>query len=355
MRIAIDAMGGDHAPDAVLHGCIDALPLLADDDTLVLVGQRDLIEQKLHQQKAHDERLVIEHADDVIGMHESPVEAVRQKPNSSIVRLCKLASRKADVQADAAISAGNTGAMVSAATMFMRRLPGTHRPGIATVIPSFGGHFVLCDVGANPEPRASHLIQYAIMAETYARLALGIERPRIAQLSIGSEAGKGTRIIREVRAALEQAPGLNYTGYVEGRDLFEGAADVVVTDGFVGNTILKLSEGLVNGLLHSVFRFVAQYDADLSRQLAPVAELLKKKNDYHEYGAAPLLGVNGACMICHGSSKPRAITSAIKNTRTYLRSDVNQAIVQRLKDIGPTLELSAAAARSEHQEIREPA
>jgi phosphate acyltransferase len=253
-----------------------------------------------------------------------------------------LAGRRAADPVDAVISAGNTGAMVTAATMHMRRLKGVHRPGIAAFIPSFSGHFVLCDVGANPEPRASHLAQYAVMAEVYSRFALGIERPRIAQLSIGIEAGKGTRMIREVRAALESAPDLNYIGYVEGRELFEDAADVVVTDGFVGNAMLKLSEGLSKGLFRAIFRQVMEYDPELGRKLQPAAEELKKKNDYQEYGAVPLLGVNGVCMICHGSSEPRSIVSAIRNTLKYLDNDVNQAIVQRLADIGPMLDRAAS-------------
>ncbi len=343
MRIAIDAMGGDHAPGAILQGCFEALPLLDASDSLVLVGPADLIRDAIHKNRIDDPRVVVEHAQDTIEMHESPVEAVRLKPDSSIVRLCKLGSRKADAPYDAVISAGNTGAMVSAATMFMRRLPGVHRPGIAAVIPSFGGHFVLCDVGANPEPRALHLAQYAVMAETYARLALGVQNPRIAQLSIGVEAGKGTRMIREVRASLEQAPGINYIGYVEGRDLFAGGADVVVTDGFVGNAMLKLSEGLAGALLRAIFSEVAAYDQSLAARLMPLVDVFKKKNDYHEYGAAPLLGVNGVCMICHGSSEPRTIVSAIRNTREYLRNDVNGAIVDRLADVGPALDRAVAA------------
>ena len=354
MRIAIDAMGGDHAPGAILQGCIESLPILDPDDAIVLVGPADLIRDTLAKSKVHDDRLQIEPAGDVIDMRESPVEAVRQKPDSSIVRLCKLACRKADRPADAVISAGNTGAMVSAAMMFMRRLPGVHRPGIAAVLPGFGGHYVLCDVGANPEPRAQHLAQYAVMAETYARLGLGITRPRIAQLSIGAEAGKGTRMTREVRTALEQAPGLNYIGYVEGRDLFNSVADVIVTDGFVGNALLKLSEGLAEALLGAIFRELTDYDAALAAKIQPVAELLKKKNDYHEYGAAPLLGVNGVCMICHGSSEPRSIVSAIRNTREYLRNDVNRAIVDRLADIGPLLD-RVIAGRTAGEPAQEPA
>lgn len=355
MRIAIDVTGGDHAPNAILAGCVDALPLLDDDDRLILVGPTETIEAFLNEQDVRDHRLLIEPASESIGMHEAPVDAVRQKKDSSIVRLCQLASRKAEQPVDAVISAGNTGAFVSAATMEMRRLRGVHRPGIAATIPSFHGPFVLCDVGANPEPRANHLAQYALMAETYASRVLGIDKPRVALLNIGAEEAKGTRMIRQVRAALESASGLNYIGYVEGRELFEGAADVVATDGFVGNAMLKLSEGLAKGLLGAIFREVKEHDPALASQFKPVGEALKRKNDYHEYGGAPLLGVNGVCVICHGSAEARTIANAIRNTRDYLRAQVNDAIVQRLTEVGPQLDTAASTAPNALQPAREPA
>jgi len=347
MRIAIDAMGGDKAPEAIILGCCQSLPLLDDDDRLILVGSRQVIEDALREQGVSDPRLEIEPAESVIEMHEPPVEAVRQKQDSSVVRMCLLAGRKAENPVDAVISAGNTGAMVSAATMYMRRLRGVHRPGIAATVPSFGGRFVICDVGANPEPRPSHLAQYGVMAETYARGVLGIESPRVALLNIGAEEAKGTKMIREVRAALEAAPGLNYIGYVEGRELFEGGADVVVTDGFVGNAMLKMSEGLARGLLDIIFREVIEYDPKIASQLQPVAEILRKKHDYHEFGGAPLLGVNGVCVICHGSSEPRTIVSAVRNTRDYLQAHVNDAIVHRLAELGPLLDRASSSEGAE--------
>lgn len=334
MRLAIDVMGGDHAPDAIVKGCVDALNLLDADDQLVLVGDAPTVEDILSERGASDGRLLIEHAPDVIDMHESPVEAVRAKKDSSLVRMVLLgSSRKTADPVDVVISAGNTGACVSAATMHMKRLPGAHRPGIGCTMPCFHGPVVLCDAGANPEPRASHLAQYAVMADVYAQRILGVERPRVAQMNIGSEEAKGTGMVKQVRDILRRLPSINYIGYIEGRDLFEGAADVVVTDGFVGNTILKLSEGLAKSLFHSVAHEIMTNDAELGMKLEPIIKGLFKKTDYHEYGAAPLLGVNGACMICHGSSEARTITSAIRTAREYVRADVNHAISDRLHEI----------------------
>lgn len=334
MRIAIDAMGGDHAPDAIVKGCIEALPLIAPEDELVLVGDRAVIEDILRERDARDARVTIEHTTQIITMDDSPVEAVRAKPDSSLVRMAQLgSSRRSDRPADVVISAGNTGACVSAATMYMKRLPGAHRPGIACTIPSLNGPVVLCDVGANPEPRASHLAQYAIMAETLANRVHGKHKPRIAQMNIGSEEAKGTGMIKQVRDILRAVPGLNYIGYIEGRDLFEGVADVVVTDGFVGNTMLKLAEGLAKSLFKSLFTEIMNHDVDLGLQLEPVLKSLFKKNDYHEYGGAPLLGVNGVCFICHGSSEPRSIRNAIRAARDFHKAGVNPAMAERLTSL----------------------
>lgn len=331
MRIAIDVMGGDHAPDAIVKGCIEALPLIAADDELVLVGDRRVIEDILSEKGVRDGRVAIVHAAQSIGMEESPVEAVRSKPESSLVKMALLgSSKKSEDPADVVISAGNTGACVSAATMYMRRLPGAHRPGIACTIPSTHGPVVLCDVGANPEPRPTHLAQYGVMASVYAQRVLGIDCPRVAQMNIGSEEAKGTGMIKQVRDILRTVPGINYIGYVEGRDVFEGAADVIVTDGFVGNTMLKLAEGLSISIFKMLFHEVLATDPELALRLEPVLKQLFKKNDYHEYGGAPLLGVNGVCMICHGSSEARTIRNSIRNAREYVKAGVNHAISERL-------------------------
>ncbi|MBX3356950.1 MAG: phosphate acyltransferase PlsX [Phycisphaeraceae bacterium] len=333
MRLAVDVMGGDHAPDAILKGCLDALPSLGPDDQLVLVGNRRDIQEILTERGATDPRLIVEHASEVIGMDESPVDAVRAKKDSSLVRMALLGSRKAEVPCDVVLSAGNTGACVSAATMHMKRLPGVHRPGIAVTIPSFKGPVVLCDAGANPEPRATHLWQYGIMSAVFSHQVLGIERPRVAQMNIGSEEGKGTDLIQQVHELCKATPGMNYIGFIEGRDLFDGAADVVITDGFVGNTLLKMAEGLAKSLIQNMIEHVFAADMDLALQLEPVMKSLYKRMDYHEYGGAPLLGVNGVCVIAHGSSQAKTIKSAIANCRQYVKSGFNDSIIQRLAEV----------------------
>ncbi len=334
MRIAVDVMGGDHAPDAIIRGCIGALPHLQSDDQLVLVGSRRDIEDVLSEQRVSDPRLEFIWTTEVIGMDDSPVEAVRAKRDSSIVRMMQLGSVKAEQRCDAVLSAGNTGACVSASTMHMRRLPGVHRPGICVTFPSFGATpVVLSDAGANPEPRPTHLWQYALMAETFARTVLNIPNPRIGQMNIGSEEGKGTGLINQTHDLLKKTPGMNYIGYIEGRDLFEGGVDVVVTDGFTGNSVLKLAEGLARSLFRAIAQEIFTLAPDLGMQVEPIFKEIYRKNDYHEYGGAPLLGVNGICVIAHGSSEARTITAAIRNSRAYLTGHLNTAIVNRLAEV----------------------
>ena len=337
MRLAIDVMGGDNAPDAILKGCIDGLPLLAPDDELVLVGDRDVIQDVLRERAIRDPRLIIEHTTEVIGMDESPAKAVRSKPDSSIVRMAWLGSHKAveagQRRADVVMSAGNTGACVSAAIMQMKRLRGVHRPGIAVTFPAFHGPITLCDAGANPEPKATHLWQYGLMAETWARVVLKIDRPRVAQMNIGAEEGKGTDVIRKAHDLLKATPNLNYVGYIEGRDFFDGIADVVVTDGFVGNTLLKMAEGMAKSLFSAIAQELFSTDPDLALRLEPVVKSIYAKNDYHEVGGAPLLGVNGAMIIAHGSSEAKTVRAAIRQMRQYVTTGVNEAIVARLAEV----------------------
>jgi glycerol-3-phosphate acyltransferase PlsX len=335
IRIAIDVMGGDHAPDAVIKGVIDALPLLTPDEHLVLVGREDVIRAHLAERSVNDPRLEIVHTPDVIEMGDSPAQAVRGKPNSSIVAMAKLGSRKADKPCDAVISAGNTGACVAAGQMHMKRLPGVHRPGIAVTIPAFSGPVVLCDAGANPEPRPLHLWQYGIMAEVYAKKTLGIESPRVALMNIGAEEGKGSDLIKEARDLFRKSPGINFTGFIEGRDLFAGGADVVVTDGFTGNSMLKMAEGLAKSLFEAIAAEILEFDPNLMIQFEPVMKSIYRKNDYHEYGGAPLLGVNGVMMIAHGSSEPKTVKNAVRNTLQHVRAHVNDAIVERIAQLAP--------------------
>jgi phosphate acyltransferase len=333
MRLAVDVMGGDHAPDAILSGCVLGLEHLRPDDRLVLVGPAATIREMLSERGVSDPRLIIHDAPEVIGMDESPVEAVRAKKSSSIVQMAQLGSAKAAERCDAVLSAGNTGACVAAATMHMRRLAGVHRPGIAVTLPTFHGPVVMCDVGGNPEPRPSHLWQYGVMADAYAKHVHGIKNPRVAIINIGSEEGKGTGLIRETADLLKRTPGLNYIGYVEGREVFNGGCDVVVTDGFIGNALLKMIEGMAKAIVEAIFHELITDRPDALMDLEPSFKKLGQKMDYHEYGGAPLLGVNGICVIAHGSSVAKTIKSAIRNSRAFCDARFNDAIVERLAEL----------------------
>ncbi|MFI4896276.1 MAG: phosphate acyltransferase PlsX [Phycisphaerales bacterium JB059] len=333
MRLAVDVMGGDDAPDAVLKGCVESLKLLGPDDRLVLVGPEDLISDHLSELSAPSDKIEIEHAPDVIAMHDAPAASVRSKRNSSIVRLAKLGSGKVDNPCDAVFSAGNTGACVSAGIMHMKRLPGVHRPGIAVTIPAFHGPVILCDAGANPEPKPTHLWQYAVMADVVARDTLRMDAPRVAVMNIGAEEGKGSELVKGAAELIKATPDLNYIGFIEGRDFFAGAADVIITDGFTGNTILKTAEGLAKSLFQALATEIFEHDPNLALQFEPIVKSIYAKNDYHEHGGAPLLGVNGVMTIGHGSSKPRSIAAAIRNTRDYVAHGVNERIAQRIQEV----------------------
>ena len=337
-------MGGDHAPDAILTGCLDAVELLSGNDRLVLVGEAAVIDEFLVERKLKgDARIEVVATTQVIDMAEPATAAVKAKPDSSIVVWGKLGSKRAgDQRCDVIISAGNTGACVAAAQMSMRRLPGVHRPGIAVTIPTFFGPVVISDVGANPEPKPHHLHQYGHMATVYAQRVLGIDRPRVALLSIGGEEGKGTPLVKDTAKKMKADADLNYVGYVEGRDLFGGKADVVITEGFTGNVVLKLAEGLAAGLFKTIAHEMFEIDAELAMKFGEVVKAIYKKHDYHEFGGAPLLGANGICLICHGSSEARTIKAAIRVALEYASKGVNDAIIESLAKLEPVQELSDA-------------
>jgi glycerol-3-phosphate acyltransferase PlsX len=330
MRIGVDVMGGDNAPDAILDGAIASLPRLDPADELVLYGDERLIRAALASAPAHQCTASVVGTSDVIGMDESPVDAVRSRPEASIVVASKHASRKMDQPLDAVISAGSTGAQVTAAQMYMKRLPNVHRPGIAVAVPTFAGPIVLIDVGANIEPKPMHLAQYGVMGDVFARCILGIKSPRVALMNVGGEEQKGTAEMKDARDRLRAISDLNFVGYVEGRGVFDGEVDVVITDGVVGNVMIKLAEGLSAGIFKSIAREVFMIDPQLAGRLEPVVKSLYAKHDYHEYGGAPLLGVNGVCMICHGSSIARTITNAVLKSKQIHDLRVNEAISQRL-------------------------
>lgn len=340
MRIAVDAMGGDNAPRQVVRGVVEGIAQLEEHWQVVLIGLESTIRQELAQlpdAERFKERIEIEPTTEVIGMDESPMEAIRQKRNSSIVRMAKLAGSG---QVDAVLSAGNTGACVAACQLKMRTLPGVHRPGIAVVMPTFRGPLTICDVGANIAPKPHHLLQYAIMASVYAEHLVGVKNPRVGLLSIGEEDVKGTELVQQTRKLLLEDLDINYAGNVEGRDLFRGACEVVICDGFVGNIVLKLTEGLAEGLFRTISHEIAEASAELAARFEPVVRTVWAKHDYSEYGGAPLLGVDGSCIICHGSSDHRAIRNAVRVASRLAGQNVNQVIVERLGGRQPAQEVS---------------
>jgi glycerol-3-phosphate acyltransferase PlsX len=331
VRAAVDVMGGDKAPAAILKGSFDAVKLLDGDDLIYLVGDEKIIADGLTSSGLSPDQKKLYRAvptTEVIGMDDSPVEAIRSKPNSSISVMCKMVAKG---EADAAISAGNTGACVAAAQLRMRLLPGIVRPGIAVVLPTFHGPVTICDVGANIAPQPRHLQQYAIMASAYAHDICGIENPRVGLLSIGEEDAKGTETVKEARKLMRDDPLINFVGNVEGRDIFKGVVDVVVCDGFVGNIMLKFTEGIAEGMFQTILAEIAENAPQLSEPFKPVMRKIYAKHDWQEYGGAPLLGVGGYCLICHGRSEPRAIMNAIRVAKQLTSSGVNQKIIDRVE------------------------
>ncbi len=326
MRIGVDAMGGDYAPREIVRGVVEALPALNGHE-VVLVGDQQAIQAELSRLPPYDGPLSIVHAAEVIGMNESPVEAVRTKKDSSICRMVKMAG---DGELDAVISAGNTGAFAAASQLRMKLLPGISRPGVAVVLPSFYGPIVLCDAGANIAPKPHHLLQYAITAGAYARYVLKVDRPRVALLSVGEEDAKGTTLVKQAHELLRVSPSINFVGNFEGRDLFRGGCDVVICDGFVGNIALKLIEGLAEGLFKIISKEIFLASPELAKSFEPVVKRVWANHDYAEYGGAPLLGVDGTCIICHGSSNYFAIRNAVRVATEYLESDLNAIIAAEL-------------------------
>jgi len=333
MRIGVDVMGGDNAPHPILEGALLATKQLEADDVVVLYGDEKVIQDGLSIATIGPASVEIVATTESITMDESPVDAVRGKQDSSLVVMCKDASQKADNPLDAVISAGNTGAFVAGSQMYLRRLSGVHRPGIAAAVPTFAGTVAFIDVGANIEPKPIHLAQYGVMGKVYAKRILGIENPRVALMNVGGEEQKGTSHLKEVRDMLRAAPDINFVGYIEGRSLFDGGADVVITDGIVGNVSIKLAEGLATGILTKIARDVAAADPKLAEAFKPIIQKFYADYDYHEYGGAPLLGVNGISMICHGSSEARTITNAIVRVKQFATAGVNKHISSQLATI----------------------
>jgi len=327
MRIAVDAMGGDHAPREVICGVAAGLKYLSADDELLLYGPRERVEAECATLGLNDARVHVRHCPSVIAMDEPPVEALRHKRDSSIAQL---AADAGSGQVQAVISAGNTGAFAAACQLRIKPMKGISRPGIAVVMPTFHGPVVVCDVGANVAPKARHLLDYARMCTAYARTILGIERPEVGLVSIGEEEAKGNQLVREAGLLLRNDPQINFVGNVEGRDVFAGTSHVFVCDGFVGNVILKLTEGLAEGLFKTIVREISEEGQHMAEQFAPVVDRIWKRHDFAEYGGAPLLGINSVVIICHGRSDRRAISNAIRVAIEQIRVNLNGVIAASL-------------------------
>ena len=327
MRIALDAMGGDDAPEQIVAGALEALEHLGSDDELILVGPKETVEAHLPPADSRKGKISVFHAPDVISMDAVPIESLRKTPKSSIAVLAKLAKRG---EVDAVISAGNTGACVAAFQMRMRTLPGVIRPGIAVVLPTPAGPVTICDVGANIACKPIHLYQYGVMASVYSKNLLGIENPRVGLMSIGSEDAKGNELVKKALDMMKADPNINFVGNVEGRDIFSGACEVIITEGFVGNVILKLAESLVDGLFRAIRDELMEEKIKLAMKFKPVMKRIYTKYDYSEYGGALLLGVNGTAVICHGSSQSKMIKNAILASKRFYTEKVNDRIVEYL-------------------------
>jgi glycerol-3-phosphate acyltransferase PlsX len=331
VRIALDAMGGDQAPRETVRGALQAVRQDAALSVL-LVGDGRQIQREMTDAGEGAARCSIVEASEVITGDEAPVEAIRRKRDSSIVRACEVVHRG---EAQGLVAAGSTGAAVAAATLTWKLIPTVRRAGIAVTFPNRrGGHTVLCDVGANVSCKPLHLLHYGVMASEYARLIFGRPEPTVGLLNVGSEEGKGDELVRETMQ-LFSASSLNFVGHIEGNEIFEGGTDVVICEGFVGNVVLKASEGLYETIAARLLEFLHETektaDPQFTGKLAEWLRRVQSRMDYAEYGGAPLLGVNGLCMISHGRSDARAIRNALLLAARFTRNRVLEQIDQRLR------------------------
>src|SRR6266852_5075147 len=328
MRIALDAMGGDHAPGPIVLGAIQAVQNDADMH-VVLVGDQAKIEPHLAAAQKVRDRLEIFHCTQVITMEEAPGLAFRKKPDNSITRCWQLMQQK---KVEAIVSAGNTGAMVAGGFLLRLFLKGVRRPGIAALMPTEKGPCVLLDVGANVHPKPEHLYQYGVMGSLLAKHILQRSDPKVGLMNIGAEEAKGNELAKDTNALFNASPLRdNFIGNIEGRDIHKGVADVVVCDGFVGNVVLKTCEGVFEFMMKMVaheLKSVLKNEMLLGMQ---ALQNLVARYDYHEFGGAPLLGIDGICIICHGSYKDRAIKNALGVAARYSNAHLNEAIVRELE------------------------
>jgi glycerol-3-phosphate acyltransferase PlsX len=330
IRIAVDAMGGDNAPGEIVRGAVLAARELAVE--ILLVGQEEIVRKELGAVAGTLPRNIeVVDAREVIEMDDAATAPLRKKRNSS-VRVC--ANLVAEGRADAFVSAGNTGATWTSARMVMGMIEGVSRPALAAIVPNINGHSLLLDVGANVDTKPSHLREFAVMGHFYAQMLFGIAEPRVGLMSIGEEEGKGNELTRETFRVMKET-GLNFIGNAEGRDVFNGNADVVVCDGFIGNVVLKASEALGEFVSRTLkTELTRSWPRKIGALLARSAfDDLKKRMDYSEYGGAPLLGVKGGCIVCHGRSNAKAIKNAIRVACEFASNQIDAKIMERVNEL----------------------
>jgi glycerol-3-phosphate acyltransferase PlsX len=330
VRIALDAMGGDHAPREIVKGALLAAAEYPVE--VILVGKEEVLKSELsHLGGTNAKKIEIVDAREVVEMEDTALAPLRKKRNSSIRVAANLV---AEGKAGAFVSAGNTGATWTSARLVIGMIEGVSRPALAAILPNINGHTLLLDVGANVDAKPNHLREFAVMGHFYAQMVFGIEAPRVGLLSIGEEEGKGNELTKETYRVMKET-GLNFIGNAEGRDVYNGNADVVVCDGFIGNVVLKASEALgemVSKLLRE------EMTQTLPRKIGALLaksgfDGLKKRMDYSEYGGAPLLGVKGGCIVCHGRSNAKAIKNAIRVARGFALNRIDVKIQERVSDL----------------------
>lgn len=323
MKIALDAMGGDYAPAVNIEGAIETVNDF-DDIDIILVGDESVLQRDLDSKKFPPQRISIYHASQVVSMEESPAVSIRKKKDSSIRKGIDLVKKG---EADAFVSAGHSGAVMATALLVLGRAKFVDRPAIATIMPTLKLPFILIDAGANLHCKPNNLLQFALMGSTYCEAVFKRGDPKVVLISTGEEDSKGNELIKETFKLLKEAD-INFIGNVDGKDIFTGNADVIVCDGFTGNVILKTSEGLADVLIKMLKREVANLTAGRIGYLLmkPALKNFKKKTDYDEYGGAPLLGINGTCIISHGRSTAKAIKNAILVASDFAEKKVYETI-----------------------------
>lgn len=328
MRVALDAMGGDYAPAVTIEGAIETVNDFKGID-VILVGDENSIKRELDSKRHLPNRISIKHASQVVGMDEAPAAAIRKKRDSSIGRAIELVKNG---EADAMVSAGHSGVVMATALLFLRTSPGVDRPAIATIMPTLKAPFVLIDAGANLYCKPENLYQFGLMGSAYCSAIFGRTEAKVALLSIGEEDTKGNELTKESFKLLKKAD-INFIGNVDGKDIFTGIADVIVCDGFTGNVVLKISEGLADAIVKILKREIAEQSVGRIAYLLMKSALIsfKKKTDYDEYGGAPLLGINGTCIISHGRSTAKAIKNALRVAADFSEKRVYEVIASKIE------------------------